>query len=84
VICTKPLERLNDGFFIHFHCAGDHTRGLFEAEASVVVSTAHAGQDVKGPFFIFHLGFHAGKAGFLYRDHLSSRLWIAINIHDHS
>jgi hypothetical protein len=55
VIPAKTLERRNDVLFIHFHCAGDHTRGLFEAEASVVVSPTHARKDVKRAFFVFHL-----------------------------
>ena len=52
---TKAFERLNDVLFFHFHCAGDHTRGLFEAEASVVVSATHAREDVQSVFFVFHL-----------------------------
>ena len=51
----ETLERLDDVLFIHFYCAGDHTRGLFEAEASVVVSATHARKDVKRVFFVFHL-----------------------------
>ena len=52
---TQPFERLYDVLFFHFHCAGDHTRGLFEAEASVVVSATHAREDVQSVFFVFHL-----------------------------
>jgi len=55
VIRTEALERLNDVLFSHFHSAGDHTRGLFEAEASVVMSATHAREDVESPFFVFHL-----------------------------
>ena len=55
MIRTEALERLNDVLFIHFDSAGDHTRGLFEAEASVVMSATHAREDVESPFFVFHL-----------------------------
>ena len=52
---TQPFERLYDVLFFHFHCAGDHTRGLFEAEASVVVSATHAREDIQSVLFVFHL-----------------------------
>jgi hypothetical protein len=52
---TKAFERLNDVLFSHFYCAGDHTRGLFEAEASVVVSATHACENIQSVFFVFHL-----------------------------
>ena len=55
MIRTETLERLNNVLFIHFHSAGDHTRGLFEAEASVVVSATHPREYVESPFFVFHL-----------------------------
>jgi hypothetical protein len=46
VFRTKAFERLNDVLFFHVYCAGDHTRGLFEAEASVVMSATHAREDI--------------------------------------
>ena len=54
MIRAKALERLNDVRFWHVHSAGDHTRGLFEAEASVIVSPTHAREDVQSSFFVFH------------------------------
>ena len=54
MIRTKMLKRLNDVLCFHFHSAGDHTRGLFEAEASVVVSATHARENVESVFLVFH------------------------------
>ena len=54
MIRAKAFERLNDVRFCHIHSAGDHTRGLFEAEASVVVSATHAREDIQSVFFVFH------------------------------
>ena len=42
MICLQALERRDDILLIHLHRVGDHTRGLFEAEASVAVSATHA------------------------------------------
>jgi len=42
VIRTQALERLNDVRLYHIHSTGDHTRGLFEAEASIAISATHA------------------------------------------
>jgi hypothetical protein len=39
---AQPLQRRNDFLLADFQRVGDHTRGLFEAEASVAVSAAHA------------------------------------------
>jgi len=39
---------------VHADRVGDHARGLFEAEASVVVSAAHALEDIQ----IFFLRIH--------------------------
>jgi hypothetical protein len=55
VFRTKAFERLDDVLFFHIYCAGDHTRGLFEAEASVVVSATHAREDIQSVFLVFHL-----------------------------
>ena len=54
MIRAEAFERLNDVRFFHIYSAGDHTRGLFEAEASVVVSATHAREDVQGSFLVFH------------------------------
>ena len=48
------LERRNDFSLAHLQSVGDHTRGLFEAEASIAVSAAHALEYVKVFFFIGH------------------------------
>ena len=55
----QTLQCLNDFFLIHFQRVRDHTRGLFEAEASIVVSAAHALQNVK----IFFVNGHKFLAG---------------------
>jgi hypothetical protein len=54
VVGFQSLERRDDFFLIHLERVGDHTRGLFEAEASIAVSTTHAAQDVKVFLFINH------------------------------
>jgi len=64
MIRTELLERLNDVRFVHIYSAGDHTRGLFEAEASVIVSATHARKDVKGPFLVFHYDSTPEKPAF--------------------
>ena len=43
---AQPLQRRDDFFLADFQRVGDHTRGLFEAEASIAVSAAYALQDV--------------------------------------
>lgn len=43
---SYALERRHKLFKIHAQCIGDHTRGLFEAHASIVVSAAHSLEDV--------------------------------------
>ncbi len=53
-MCAQAFERLNDVLLLHLHPIGDHTRGLFEAEASIVMSATHALQDVKIFFFVSH------------------------------
>jgi hypothetical protein len=47
VVGFQSLERRDDFFLIHLERVGDHTRGLFEAEASVAPSTAHFLKDKK-------------------------------------
>ena len=54
MICLQALERRDDILLIHLHRVGDHTRGLFEAEASVAVSTTHAFQDIEIFLFASH------------------------------
>jgi hypothetical protein len=39
---AQALEHCNNFLLIHLHRVGDHARGLFEAEASIAVSAAHA------------------------------------------
>ena len=51
---AQALERRNDFLLIHLHRVGDHTRGLFEAEASIAVSATHALQDVEIVCFVCH------------------------------
>src|SRR5258705_8886576 len=54
MICLQAFERRDDILLIHLHRVGDHTRGLFEAEASVAVSTTHAFQDIEIFLFASH------------------------------
>jgi hypothetical protein len=51
---AQSLQRRDDCFLIHLYRVGDHTRGLFEAEASITVSAAHTLEDVKIFLFIGH------------------------------
>ena len=44
---AQALERGNDLVLTHLDCIGDHTRGLFEAEASIGVSATHALENVQ-------------------------------------
>lgn len=53
-MAAQALQCRDYFLIIHLHCVGDHTRGLFEAEASIVVSAAHALEDVKICFFLGH------------------------------
>ena len=54
MLSAQSLER-SDNFFLPFlHRVGDHTRGLFEADASIVVSATHAFENVE----IVFLGCH--------------------------
>ncbi len=55
MMCLQAFERCDDILLIHLHRVGDHTRGLFEAEASIVVSAAHALQDVEIVFLSRHV-----------------------------
>ncbi len=51
---AQALERRDHFLLAHLHRIGDHTRGLFEADASVIVSAPHALKDVKVFFFVRH------------------------------
>jgi hypothetical protein len=46
VLRVQALERGNNLLLADLERIGDHTRGLFEAEASVAMSAAHALQDI--------------------------------------
>ena len=54
MLSLQALKRGDYLILVHADRIGDHARGLFEAEASVVVSAAHAFEDVK----IFLLRIH--------------------------
>jgi hypothetical protein len=54
VIGAQALERGNNFLLTYLQRIGDHTRGLFEAEASIAVSAAHSLQDVQIFFFANH------------------------------
>jgi hypothetical protein len=54
VMRAQTLQCRDDCFLLHLHRVGDHTRGLFEAEASILKSAAHPLEDVKILFFIGH------------------------------
>ena len=51
MIGAQPLERRDDFVLRDFYGIGDHTRGLFEAEASIAASAAHPFEDVQVVFF---------------------------------
>lgn len=54
MICAQAFERGNNFLLVHLNCIGDHTRGLFEAEASIEPSATHALEDVEIFFFVSH------------------------------
>lgn len=51
---AQALERRNDFFLADLERIGDHTRGLFEADASIAASATHPFQDVKIVFLVGH------------------------------
>ena len=53
-MCAQAFERRKDVLLVRLHPIGDHTRGLFEAEASILVSATHALQDIEIFFFVSH------------------------------
>jgi hypothetical protein len=56
VLLLELLERFEQLLLAHLQRVGDHTRGLFEAGASITASTAHAREYVKILFarFVCH------------------------------
>src|SRR5207245_2458311 len=52
VLLLEGLELLDQLVLIHFEHVGDHTRGLFEALASVAASALHPLHDI--PVVLFH------------------------------
>jgi hypothetical protein len=54
VLRAQALERRDYLLLTNLNRIGDHTRGLFEADASIAVSAAHALEDVKVFFFVSH------------------------------
>ena len=54
---AQSPQRRDDILLIFVHSVGDHTRGLFEAEASIAMSTAHPFEDVQIIIFARHLAF---------------------------
>jgi|GEM_PF-3695666 len=53
---AQAFERRDNVFLAHLHRIGDHARGLFEAEASIAVSAAHAPENVE-IVFLGHFRF---------------------------
>jgi hypothetical protein len=51
---AQALERSDHFLLTHLHRIGDHTRGLFEADASIAPSAAHALEDIQVFCFIRH------------------------------
>ena len=51
---AKSLQRRDDFFLILMHRVGDHTRGLFEAEASIAVSPTHPFENIQIIIFARH------------------------------
>jgi hypothetical protein len=90
VLRAQALERRNDFLLADLERIGDHTRGLFEADASIAASAAHPSQDVKIFFLVGHfyslrnrrrLGIYVGKSHFLRGDQFSGRLRSAVGSH---
>jgi hypothetical protein len=54
---AQPFERRDNFFLAAFQRVGDHTRGLFEAEASIAVSATHALQYVNILIIFSHTSF---------------------------
>ncbi|MGH7796630.1 MAG: hypothetical protein ACREQ2_17330 [Candidatus Binatia bacterium] len=89
---AQALERRNDNLLSHLQSIRDHTRGLFEAEASIAVSAAHALENVKIRFFVGHvfslmaveLRCNTRKSDLLRRNQFDRRLRLAFSIHHHA
>ena len=92
MVSAQALQRRYDVLLIHFHRVGDHTRGLFEADASIVASAAHARENVKIFFLVSHgfvltnrrLRSHSGKTYFLRCDRFGLGLRFPVVGHDKS
>ncbi len=52
---AQPLERGDDFFLTLLYRVGDHTRGLFEAEASIAMSAAHPFEYIEIVFLARHV-----------------------------
>jgi hypothetical protein len=50
----EPLQSFDNFLLADLERIGDHTRGLFEAEASIAPSTAHFLKDKKIPIVFCH------------------------------
>src|SRR4029079_4096739 len=83
---VQPFQRRDDFLLADFQRVGDHTRGLFEAEASIAVSAAHALQYVN-ILIIFRHGSYLicrGKPDSLRRDQLDTGSRLAGLLDDHT
>ena len=85
VLSAQALERRDDFFLLFLHRVGDHTRGLFEADASIVVSAAHAFENVEIVFLSCHAEIlssgDSGKTYFLSCDQFNRRFRFTAGIH---
>jgi len=54
VLSAQSLQRRDDFFLALLDSVGDHTRGLFEAEASIAMSTTHPFKNVDILIFASH------------------------------
>ena len=51
---AQTLERRDDIPLTHLNRIGDHARGLFEAEASIIMSATHPRENIKILFLSRH------------------------------
>ena len=52
---AQALERRDNFLLADLERIGDHTRGLFEADASIAASTTHPLQNIKIFFLVGHI-----------------------------
>ncbi len=90
VLGAQALKRRNDFLLSYLHRVGDHARGLFEAEASIAVSAAHALQNVQLVCFFCHwtsppnrLIGYTGKTDLLRRDRFRRCFRHTFGVHDY-